>query len=168
MISAEILSWQFCHFLFQLLNTDFLRITFYFGNDASMVKFIDGNQINLILSLSVPPIASLGESACLHHHVLEITFQSPSRETIITIGHIAPEQREKVSLNQRLVRIDESEPKAQEVVVNFVRCHLSILLCQQWLHAAYQVVSAFKVLQESTRVLLQDAVYLASFCLARI
>ena len=92
-----------------------MNITLDFRNDACVVELIDGDEVNLILPLSIPPISHLRKSLRLHDFVLEIAFQGSTRKTFIVIGDVAAKEREQIALYQRLVRIDEAEPKSQEV-----------------------------------------------------
>ena len=65
-------------------------------------------------------LVDLRKLLCFHEFILEITFQGSACEAFVIVFDVAAQEREQIALYQRLIWIDEPEPEAQEVIMDFV------------------------------------------------
>ena len=107
-----------------------MNIAFDFCNQAGMGELVDGDEIYFVLSFSVPPVSYLRKLLCFHEFIQEITFQGSACEAFVIVFDVAAQEREQIALYQRLIWIDEPEPEAQEVIMDFVCRNFSVFLSQ--------------------------------------
>ena len=119
-VTSEFRCGEILDLALQVRKAYLVGIAFDFRSDAHVVELVQGNQINLVFPLAIPPVAHRGVLASLHHQSLEILLQCSTRELLVSAQHILLQERKLSAFHQRLIWPHKAEPESQELVRNFV------------------------------------------------
>ena len=107
-----------CYLTVQEFRVIVLNISFDFNEDGLLVKLVFCNNVNFILSFSVPPTAYAGVFFAFDEDAFEVAFKHQSGESLVVAIDDGLYSVVVLDLKHIVVLVYESEPECEEVVFN--------------------------------------------------
>ena len=107
-----------CYLTVQEFRVIVINLSFDFNEEGLLVKFVFCNNVNFILSFSVPPTADAGIFLAFYENAFEVAFKHQSGESLVVAIDDGLYSVVVLDLKHIVVLVYEAEPECEEVVFN--------------------------------------------------